>query len=219
LTAGSDAEDFSISFTLSGIPEIEHFVGRKEELNKIRQIFRGDGSHREIIVLWGLGGIGKTQLAVRFTKQLRDTYSAIFWLNGKNEQMVKQSFVKMAKRLYHNYPSSTLWKTAAEAKDVNQIVEAIKRWLSAKNNTRWLLVFDGVDNPQAYDIRSYFPEAHQGFILITTRSSRLRIGKVIHIEKFREIEESIMTLAHMSGRKISDQGRHQIEDSTCRLHG
>jgi AAA+ ATPase superfamily predicted ATPase len=208
LTAGSDAEDFSISFTLSGIPETEHFVGRKKELNKIRQLLRGDGSHREIIVLWGLGGMGKTQLAVRFTKQLRDTYSAIFWLNAKNEEMVKQSFVKMAKRLYHNYPLSTLWKTAAEAKDVNKIVEAIKRWLSAKNNTRWLLVFDSFDNPQAYDIRSYFPEAHQGFILITTRSSRLRIGKVIPIEKFREIKESIMILAHMSGRKISDRGRH-----------
>lgn len=121
----------------------------------------------------------------------------------------------MAKRLYDEYPSSTLLRTAAESKDADQVVGTMKRWLSAKGNIQWMLVFDNIDNPnlpgikdpQAYDIKSYFPEAHQGFILITTRSSQLKLGKVIPIKKLQNIQESISILVYMSDRPISDQGR------------
>ncbi|KAA6406627.1 MAG: TPR repeat protein [Lasallia pustulata] len=206
-------EDFTVPFSLSGIPETEIFVGRKEELAKIKEAFQGDGSQRTIVLLHGLGGIGKTQLAVTFVKEHRDTYSAIFWLNGKNEDTLKQSFAVMANRLYKEYPSSALLRTAAEAKDVDQIVVIIRQWLSAKENHRWMLVFDNIDNPklpgnedpQAYDVRLYFPEAYQGSILITTRSSRLKIGKVVSVQKLVDIRESIAILTSTSGRVNLDR--------------
>ena len=202
---------------MSGIPEIEHFVGREEELAKIKEAFQGDGSHRKTVLLQGLGGIGKSQLAVKFMKNQRDNHSAIFWLNGKTEDALKQSFANIAKRLYHKHPSSMLLRTAAESKDADQIVECMNRWLSAEGNTRWMLVFDNIDNPklhgvqdsQAYDIRSYFPEAHHGSILLTTRSARLKIGTVIHVKKLQDIRESIAILAYMSEREISDEGNCQ----------
>lgn len=163
----------------------------------------------------GLGGIGKTQLAAAFVNERRDDYSAMFWLNGKDEDILKQSFVNMAKRLYNKYPSSTLLKTAAESEDEDQVVGVMNRWLSANGNTRWILVFDNIDNPklpgikdpQAYDLRSYFPEAHQGSILITTRSSRLKLGNVINVKKLQNVRDSIAVLAQNSQRQISDQGR------------
>lgn len=210
-------QDFSISFSLSEVPEIEHFVGREEELAKIKETFQGDGSHRKTVLLQGLGGIGKTQLAVEYVKQQRDAYPAIFWLNGKSEDMLKQSFKNMAKRLFDQFPPSTLLRTAAESKDADQVAEAMKRWLSVKGNNQWLMVFDNVDNPklpgikdpQAYNIKSYFPEAHQGFILITTRSSQLKIGNIIPVKKLQNVRESIAILAYMSDRPISDQGRRR----------
>ncbi|MCJ1423209.1 hypothetical protein MMC29_001091 [Sticta canariensis] len=80
------------------------------------------------------------------------------------------------------------------------------------------MVFDNIDNPKldgngmkdpsGYDIRSYFPEAHQGHILITTRSSRLEIGKVISIEKLLNSQESMAILASTSRRRILDQDPH-----------
>ena len=217
-------EDFSISFSLSGIPEVENFVGREEEFAKIDETFQGDGSHRKTVTLQGLGGIGKTQLAVTFLKRRRDAYSAIFWLNGKDEDLLKQSFATIAKRLYDKNPSSTLLRTAVESKDADQIVEAVKRWLSVKANTHWILVFDNIDNPklpgindpQAYDIESYFPETHQGFILVTTRTLRLNLGEVIPLKKLQNVRESIAILAHTSGRQVSDQGRPQ--DQRRMLH-
>ena len=191
-------------------------MGRKEELFKIKKAFQGNGSHRKVVILHGLGGIGKTQLAVAFMKEQRDAYSAIFWLNGKSEDTLKQSFAGMAKRLHNKYPSSTLLKIAAEEKNANKMVAAIQNWLSIEKNTRWILVFDNVDNPklpgiedpQGYDIRSYFPEAHQGSILVTTRSSSLKIGNVVSVKKFLDIQESITILTSTSGRVISDQGTY-----------
>ncbi|KAA6410089.1 MAG: nb-arc and tpr domain [Lasallia pustulata] len=212
-------EDFTVPFSLSGIPETENFIGRKEELVQIKEAFQGDGSQRTVVLLHGLGGIGKTQLAVTFVKEHRDTYSAIFWLNGKNEDTLKQSFAVMANRLYKEYPSSALLRTAAEAKDVDQIVVVIRQWLSAKENHRWMLVFDNIDNPklpgnedpQAYEVKSYFPETYQGSILITTRSSRLKIGKVLSVRKLVDIRESIAILTSTSGRVNLDRDTCAID--------
>ena len=187
----------------------------------MNEAFQGDGSQRKVVILHGLGGIGKTQLAVAFLKEQRDRYSAVFWLNGKTEETLKKSFAGIAKRLHDEYPRLTLLKTALEGKNANQIVAAIKQWLSRRENTRWILVFDNVDNPklpdikdpQGYDIRSYFPEADKGSILITTRSSRLErlvTGKVVFVKKFLDIKESIVilnsTLGATSERIILDQG-------------
>ncbi len=77
-----------------------------------------------------------------------------------------------------------------------------------------MLVFDNIDNlklpdienPQAYDIGLYFPEAHQGSILITTRSSRLKIDKIVPVKKLVNIQESITILTSTSGRVILNQG-------------
>ena len=221
-------EDFIVAFSLTGVPEVENFVGRDKELVEIKEAFQGNGSHRKTVILQGLGGIGKTQLAVAFAKQQRDQFSAVFWLNGQTEDTLKQSFIKIAKRLHNSHPSSTLLKRAAESKEPDQIIETVKQWLSAKGNIQWMLVFDNIDNPKisgiiqeprAYDIKSYFPEAHQGFILITTRSSQLKIGKVMPVRKLQNIGESIAIVSHMSERQISDQGWcHDHRDYPSRFY-
>lgn len=124
----------------------------------------------------------------------------------------------MAKRLHVEYPSWALLKGTVEEKDSDQVVAVVKQWLLIKENTQWILVFDNVDNPklpgisdpQAYDISSYFPEAHQGSILITTRASRLKIGEVLSVKKLLDIQESIHILTSMSGRDNLDQGKYSV---------
>ncbi len=113
-------------------------MGREEELIRMKEAFQDHGSQREVVLLCGLGGIGKTQLAVAFLKRHRDIYSAVFWLNGKNEDTLKQSFAGIAKRLCNKYPSSALLRTVAEEKDADQIVAVIKQWLSTRWNTKWI---------------------------------------------------------------------------------
>ena len=57
----------------------------------MKEAFQDHGSQRRVVLLNGLGGIGKYQLAVAFLKQHREIYPAIFWFNGKNEDTLKQS--------------------------------------------------------------------------------------------------------------------------------
>jgi len=57
---------------------------------KIHRTLRGDGSRRAV-VLHGLGGFGKTQLAIAYAEPHRDNYSAVFLLNIKDEDSPKQS--------------------------------------------------------------------------------------------------------------------------------
>jgi AAA+ ATPase superfamily predicted ATPase len=92
---GIKREDFSVAFSLSDVSGFEHFIAREEELAEIHRTLSGDGSSRTV-VLHGLGGIGKTQLCVAYAKRHKDNYSAIFWLNTKDEDSLKQSLAKPA---------------------------------------------------------------------------------------------------------------------------
>ncbi|MCJ1453499.1 hypothetical protein MMC28_003846 [Mycoblastus sanguinarius] len=218
--AQTNTEDrFSIPFNLSAVPAIEQIVGRKEELIKIKNLFQDDKPQRKVVLLYGLGGIGKTQLAARFVREEKEKYSAILWMNGKNQEALEASFVGIARRLFEEYPSSALLRNAIETKDVDQTIHSIKKWLSTRGNTRWILVVDNVDNPklrgiqdpQAYDVKSYLPEADQGSVLITTRSSQLNIGSVIPVDRLQDTRECIRILTCMSGRSITENDSSVIE--------
>ncbi|KAN0078858.1 HET domain containing protein [Elaphomyces granulatus] len=178
--------------SVSNVSETEQFVAREEELTEIHRKLRGDGS-RHIVVLHGLGGIGKTQLTVAHAKRHKDNYSAIFWLNTKDEDSLKQSFAKVAKQILHEHPSASRLSSVDIKENIDEVVDAVKAWLSLPNNTRWLMIYDNYDNPKlvgntdpaVVDIREYLPESYQGSVVITTRSSEVKIGHHIRIRNGR----------------------------------
>jgi NB-ARC domain len=187
-------EDFSVSFSLSNISHIEHFVAREEELTEIHLNLSGDGSRRTVI-LYGLGGIGKTQLAVAYAKRHKDNYSAIFWLNIKDEDSLKQGFAMVARQILREYPSASRLSSLDMTGDLDEVIDAVKAWLSLPYNTRWLMVYDNYDNPKsakntdlaAVDIRQFLPESYQGSVIITTRSSEVKMGHRTQVAKLENI--------------------------------
>ena len=68
---------------------IEKFVAREEELTQMHRMLRGDGSCRTV-VLYGLGEVGKTQIKIAYVKRHKDNYSAVFCLNIKDEDSLRQ---------------------------------------------------------------------------------------------------------------------------------
>jgi ATP/maltotriose-dependent transcriptional regulator MalT len=188
-------------------------VVREKELEDIHDNLLGNGS-RQTIILHGLGGIGKTQLSVAYAKQHKDDYSAIFWLNTKDEDSLKQSFVKIAEQILRVHPSAGPLKGLNMKENLEAVVNAVKEWLSVYNNTRWLLIYDNYDNPRiqgnrdpaAVDIRKYLPESYQGSVIITTRSAQVRGGHRIKIEKFRNMQDSLQVLSYESQREDAMHG-------------
>jgi AAA ATPase-like protein len=129
-------------------------VAREEELAEMDRTLRGYSSRR-IVVLHGLGGIGKTQLTVAYAKRHRDNYSAVFWLNIKDEDSLKQSFAKVAKQILREHKqilrehSSASQLSSVDIKEnIDEAIDAVKVWLSQPNNTRWLMIYDNYDNPK-----------------------------------------------------------------------
>ena len=183
-------------------------MAREEELEGMHRELNGDGSRRTV-VLHGLGGIGKTQLAIAYAKRYKDSYSAIFWLNIKDEDSLRQSFAKIAKQILRAHPSVSRLSGVDIKGDLDEVIDAIKAWLSLPNNTQWLMIYDNYDNPKlpgstdpaGVNIRDFLPESYQGSIIITTRSSQIQIGYSIQVRKFENISDSLKILLHTSRRE------------------
>jgi hypothetical protein len=182
-------------------------VAREDELREIHKALRGDGS-RHIVILHGLGGIGKTQLAIAYAKRHKDNYSAIFWLNIKDEDSLKQSFARVARQILREYPLAHGLSTI-NMKNLNDVIDAVKAWLSLPYNTRWLIIYDNYDNPRlasntdpaAVDITEFLPEVYQGSVLVTTRSSEVEIGHLRLVTKLGDVRDSLKILSNVSRRE------------------
>jgi predicted ATPase len=79
LTARSNGalESFIIQFSLLGVSRVEHSVGRDENITETCEALRYDGSLKTAVV-HGLGGMGKTQVALAYAQRHKYEYSAIF---------------------------------------------------------------------------------------------------------------------------------------------
>lgn len=208
-----ERKQFQLVFSLAAAPEIDYFVGRASSLSSIESVLLPfTAAERKVVVLHGLGGIGKSQLAIEFAKQHRLDYTAILWLNAKTEETLKRSFAANASRLPRGSLSQELLDGPQNGEALSSILREMKTWLGLQGNDRWLLIYDNVDNPKipdnkredAYDIRSYFPEAHQGSILVTTCWKTLRIGHPLEVTRLSKDEDSISLLTRMSGRAIGE---------------
>jgi NB-ARC domain len=144
------------------------------------------------VVLGGMGGIGKTQLAIAYASHYSSSYESTFWLNAASEVTLKKSLQWMAERIM-------------EAKEYERLneeepIRLLRRWLSDIRNSRWLLAFDNYDEPDALDLTKYLPYNSHGSIIITTRRADQVSGKSILVRPLEDIDHSLHILATRSER-------------------
>ena len=186
---------YHIPFNIQGIPATRKFIDRPAEMRILQDALLPESSttRRNVFVLRGLGGIGKTQLAVEFVRRHHAKFSAVFWLDGSSEDSLKQKLAHYASKIPVNQISEASKAYARNGQgDVDVVVNEILSWLSQANNKRWLMVFDNVDrehdtpkpDPLAYDVERYFPASDHGAILITTRLVRMeQLGESQEIKR------------------------------------
>lgn len=108
-----------------------------------------------LVVCAGLGGIGKTQLALQYARHSPHPYHLIAWFSAENIDKLKQQYLDFAKTIGYVEEVPTF-----EAANFY-----IKNWL--KNHSDWLLIYDNV---QAYEDISVFLSEKGGHVIITTRN-------------------------------------------------
>jgi NB-ARC domain len=184
------------------------FVGRETELQGMESILQpqadSPGSTRKVLILGGMGGIGKTQVAITYAKRHRHSYSSTFWLNASTEVTLNSSLRAVANRII---PPETVKKL-----DDDQVWVHVSNWLSEPDNSRWLLIFDNYDDSNEYKITQYHPSVAHGSIIITTRQPDRANGEKIKVQSMAKVEESLYVLATRSGRENVMSGKsHSYE--------
>ncbi|KAM5349990.1 hypothetical protein ACJ41O_006495 [Fusarium nematophilum] len=176
---------YKTPFSLDGVPASSNFVDRPSDTADLEKYLLPRRSHsrqtRKVFVLHGLGGVGKTQLAIDFARRHQATFSSVFWLDGRSEDRLRGSIAGCINRIPKGQiPSIGRDQSEAHGKDdLDAAVARVMGWLARRDNGDWLLIFDNVDQDHeqggvtgAYDLRRYLPGDH-GAVLVTTRLSRL----------------------------------------------
>jgi ATP/maltotriose-dependent transcriptional regulator MalT len=204
---------YDFGLRLNDAPQIDEdvFIGRDRELEQLRTWLTPRPKRQNVVALCGLGGMGKTQLSIQFARKFVDTYSSVFWLNGKDENTLKAGLAALAAQVVENYTPPSVNDAQEQEQEQERMAQQARQWLSRPDNDRWLVVYDNYDDPRlpgmdsstGYDIRHFFPHRAHGSILITTRSPRLTYAKQLRLNKIDNIDQSLSILATRSGREIN----------------
>ncbi|KAG9085221.1 hypothetical protein FS749_004604, partial [Ceratobasidium sp. UAMH 11750] len=127
------------------------YTERRKPIQQAVDCLISNVQERRIFVFHGLGGAGKTQLALRVVEQTREHWSDVVYADATSLESL----------------ASTLREFAISRK-IGETHEDTLRWLGSHTEP-WLLVFDNADD-SALDLQKYFPKGPHGRVLITTRA-------------------------------------------------
>ncbi|TVY37960.1 Kinesin light chain, partial [Lachnellula subtilissima] len=193
---------------------VSHFVERKGPLEDIERHLNleGERSVPSVFVLQGMGGCGKSQLALEFCHRAKEnhSHSAIFWIDATSPASTSQSFSSMAKEMS---------KSAFDPADNEANLQFVRTKLSSWPQG-WLLVFDNFDDPNSFinkSIKDYFPQTGEGSILVTSRhADTRRLGHHLEVNTM-SLEEALELLLARSSLEKTEPNLHEGEAIVKRL--
>lgn len=151
-------------------------VPREQDLERLADVLlpKAPSEDPKILVLHGLGGIGKTQLSLNFIHARQNEFSGTLWLDASTEESLIRQLSDNCRSILDKSPE--LFGADSPAKEPETPEEEAKvilSWFSKPENQHWLLVYDNYDNlegePGGYNITPHMPATRQGSILITSR--------------------------------------------------
>ncbi|CAE7139519.1 unnamed protein product [Rhizoctonia solani] len=177
------------------------YTGREDENIQVISCITGGKEERRVCVIYGLGGVGKTQLALNVIERTWDEWDYVIYTDASSNEAVEKSL-----------------KDFAEARDIGQSHTDTINWLESCGE-RWLIVFDNADT-QSTKVRQYIPaRGRGGSVLITTRLPDLArlavgLGSVCHLSSMSPVDAVtlIVKIACSGNQCILDQEREAAEE-------
>jgi len=160
----------------SGLFSVTHeqnpfFVGRDALLEELYQTlsFREPHRYNHRVSLYGLGGVGKTQIALEYAYRHEKTYRYVFWLSAEDQTLLLSGFREIGNAT----------GCSASRTNLREIAMAVLRWLRATKG--WLLIIDNLDDVAV--LEGYLPDMNgAGHTIITTRNGTCNSIPAIGLE-------------------------------------
>ncbi len=171
------------------------FTDREDILQQLRDLFTKNtaASSKQPLALSGLGGMGKTQIALEYAHRYREEYHVVLWAKADSQEVLSSELVSFATLL--NVPGQH-----EQEQDQQYALAAVKRWLEV--HPKWLLILDNIEDLEL--AHEYLPASPQGDILLTMRSQVTGgVAQRLDIDKM-EPEDGALLLLRRVGLLAAD---------------
>ncbi|KAJ7260185.1 P-loop containing nucleoside triphosphate hydrolase protein [Mycena rebaudengoi] len=157
--------------TIGCPPPSRIFQGQRDILGEMHHYFAQDIGKRHVCLLHGLGGSGKTQIALKFLDECPNTrFTDVFFLDASTAETIRAGL-----------------KNIALTRSLGSDHEAASYWLASCRD-EWLLFFDNADDPKL-NLFNFLPQSSYGNILITSRNPQLRVYAPGAHHRISDLEE------------------------------
>jgi hypothetical protein len=176
-------------------PRNPGFTGREGLLSQVRDALLA-GDRTAVQALQGMGGVGKTQLAVEYAHRFADGYDLVWWITADQAALIGNQFAELGENLGCVEPGTGLTEAARQA----TLAELRQRG-------RWLLVFDNAES--AADLAPWLPGGN-GHVLITSRARQwaelavpVEVDVLTRAESVAILRKRVPWLAEADAEKVA----------------
>ncbi|MDY0809807.1 FxSxx-COOH system tetratricopeptide repeat protein [Kitasatospora purpeofusca] len=142
-------------------PRLPTFTGRMRLLEAVRDGFTADSAAAPVQVLYGIGGVGKSQAAIEYAHRFAAGYDVLWWVPAQQPAVIPQKLAELA-------PGLGLETDGDVTRTARAVLDALA---SGRPYHRWLLLFDNAEDPELLD--PWLPAAGPGgHVLVTSRDRR-----------------------------------------------
>ncbi|KAG9240863.1 hypothetical protein BJ878DRAFT_536863 [Calycina marina] len=192
------------------------FLERSEEVSQVRAALdpdpTEDGYELKVLAIHGLGGVGKSQVALHYANISMKLFDVIVWIPSETHVKMAQAIANFAVKL--GIPRND---TNAKEGDI-QMVTKVKEWLNSSSRT-FLLIFDNAEDISV--VLPVWPSSNRGSILVTTRSSSTaskRASNILHLNSF-DPEAGKQALSTLTGLAAKTEVEVAALSNICRVLG
>ncbi|HEU0131150.1 MAG TPA: tetratricopeptide repeat protein [Mycobacteriales bacterium] len=178
------------------VPRSVRFTGRSGELRALAEALASRETTAVVQTIAGLGGIGKTTLAVEHAYRRSGDYDVVWWVRAEDPTVLAADIAALAGPL----------GLVSGAFDQSESLAAVRRWL--EGHSRWLLVFDNAETPEA--VEPYLPRRRTGHVLVTSRNQHWPDADMLPLavppedEAIQLIRRRAETLSEPDARRLAE---------------
>jgi tetratricopeptide (TPR) repeat protein len=204
--------DYVGQYAHSSLQPVANYVPRPRLQQKIREQLHNtredERKETQTLVVYGLGGSGKSQLVLNYIRECRRDYTVVFWIEAGQKESIERDYIQIYQLLFGHTA------TKAELIKLEDAVPAVKNWFHQQRG-RSLVVLDSADTIDNEDDISYvdleyfLPDASSVDNIITTRSSRAQEMSILETVEVAEMEADEATALFRKCARLN----HELKDA------